>query len=197
MTPNTDTFYAMIDILALFYSVYLKLQMVLQLGNVSTIRYLDISAATLSEDLRRVLPGFHEFKGCYSTSVFAGKGKFKWLKILGSDEGFLDAFSLLGEQQGFYETVGKFLKNLPAEFMVRTLPFQSTKQDRRCSKRRKQYQTHTCFHHHKMLWRCISLGKFPENGMEECTITTFSSLRPKHSRMENNGWEHRNSLDGS
>lgn len=86
-----------IGILALFYSLYLETQIVLQLGSASAMRYLEISATTLSEDLRRVLPGFHEFKGCYSTSVFAGKGKFKWLKILGSDEGFLDAFSLLAE----------------------------------------------------------------------------------------------------
>ena len=78
-----------IDILASFYSLYLEMQMVLQLGSASTISDLDISATT----------GFHAFTGCDSTSAFAWKGKFKCLKIPESDERFLDAFSILGEQQ--------------------------------------------------------------------------------------------------
>ena len=45
-----------IGILALFYSLYLPSQIVLQLGSASTIRYLDISATTLSEELGRALP---------------------------------------------------------------------------------------------------------------------------------------------
>lgn len=82
-----------IGILALFYSLYLETQIVLQLGSASTIRYLDISATTLSEDLRRALPKFHAFTGCDSTSAFAGKEKLKCLKIPESDLRFLDAFS--------------------------------------------------------------------------------------------------------
>ena len=66
-----------IGILALFYSLYLETQIVLQLGSASAMRYLEISATTLSEDLRRVLPGFHAFTGCNSTSAFAGKRKLK------------------------------------------------------------------------------------------------------------------------
>ena len=48
-----------IDILASFYSLYLEMQMVLQLGSASTISDLDISATT----------GFHAFTGCDSTSA--------------------------------------------------------------------------------------------------------------------------------
>ena len=99
-----------IGILALFYSLYLPSQIVLQLGSASTIRYLDISATTLSEELRRALPGFHAFTGCDSTSAFAGKGKIKCLKILATDERFLDAFALLGEQPNLNETVAEILE---------------------------------------------------------------------------------------
>ena len=82
-----------IGILAFFHSLYLETHIVAQLGSASTIRYLDISATTLSEDFRRALPEFHAFTGCYSTSAFAENGKLKCLKILESDVRFLDAFS--------------------------------------------------------------------------------------------------------
>ena len=60
--------------------------------------------------MRRALPRFHVFTGCDSTSAFAGKRKLTCLKILESDEIFLDAFFLLGEQHDVNETVGETLE---------------------------------------------------------------------------------------
>ena len=65
-------------------------------------------------------------------------------------------FSYLENSWMLMKQLEKLLKNLLAESMVKRLSLQSTKQDTRCSKRRRQCQTHTCFHHRKMLWRCIS-----------------------------------------
>ena len=62
-------------ILAIFYGLYLEMQIVHQLGSSLNIRYLDISATIFSEDLHRALPGFHTFTRCDSTSAFTGKGK--------------------------------------------------------------------------------------------------------------------------
>ena len=71
-----------IGILALFYILYLEMQIVLQSESASTMSYLDICAITLSENVRRALPGFLAFTGCDSTRAFAGKGKpFKDSKI--------------------------------------------------------------------------------------------------------------------
>ena len=51
-----------IDILTLIYSLYLEAQIVLQLGSASTIRYLDISATTLTEYLRKHYQYFTHLK---------------------------------------------------------------------------------------------------------------------------------------
>ena len=51
-----------IDILTLIYSLYLETQIVLQLGSALTIRYLDISATTLTEYLRKHYQYFTHLK---------------------------------------------------------------------------------------------------------------------------------------
>ena len=104
---------------ALFYSLYLETQIVLQFVSVSTLRCLDISATTLFEDLRRDLPEFYTFTGCDSTSAFATKEKLKCLKILESDKRFLNVFSLLDEQQVVIETDGVTFEELTCRTMVK------------------------------------------------------------------------------
>ena len=46
--------------------------------------------------------------------------------------------------------VGKNFEEFTAQSMVKSLPFQLTKQDMRFSERRKQCQTHACLHRQKM-----------------------------------------------
>ena len=107
-----------ISILALFYNLYLETQILLPFVSASTIRYLDISATTLLEDLRQAIPGFHAFASYDSTSAFAGNGKLKSLKILESDERFLAVFPLLREQQYVNETVGETLEEFTCRIYV-------------------------------------------------------------------------------
>ena len=46
----------------------------------------------------KALPGLHALSGCDSTSGFNGVGKVKCLKVLESDDRFIDAASLLGAE---------------------------------------------------------------------------------------------------
>ena len=78
----------------------------------------------------------------------------------------------------------KLLKNVPAEPMVKRPPLQSTKQGTRCSKRRKQCQTHTCFHHHNdTLKMHISRANF-----QTMKWKNAQSQQSAHLDLNNHGW---------
>ena len=159
----------------------------LHLGSASTIRYLYIYATTLSEDLRRAFPEFHAFKRCDSTSTFAGKRKLKCLNILRSDERFLDALSLLGERQDVNETVGETLEEFTCRIYSKKTSVSINEARYEVFRKKKAMPDP---HMLPPFTRCLEdtyrSDKFPDNGTEECTITTFSSQRPKKSRLENN-----------
>ena len=69
MTVDTD-----IGMLALYYSLTIKISVYLQLGSGG---YIDINKNEIEDDVKRALPGLHGFTGCDSTSCFVGKGKVR------------------------------------------------------------------------------------------------------------------------
>ena len=93
-------------------------------------------------------------------------------------------FPYLANSRMLMKQLEKLLKNLPAESIVKRLPFQSTKQDTRFSKRRNQCQTHTCFHHlQDVLKMHIARANFQTMEWKNAL-----SQHSAHVDLNNHGW---------
>ena len=88
-----------VGILALYYQSKLDVSICLEMGTSSKIQIFDISSNSVDSLIREALPSLHALSGCDSTSCFSGIGKGKCLKVLQSNERFIDAVSLLGKQE--------------------------------------------------------------------------------------------------
>ena len=81
----------------------------------------------------------------------------------------------------------KLWRNLPAESMMYDFRFNQQSKIQGVPKEERNARSTST----STITRCFEdachLGKFPDNGMEECTVTSFSSIRPKQSGMENDG----------
>ena len=62
--------------------------------------------------LRRELPGIHGLSGCDSTSCFNGVGKVRFLNADKSDQRFIDAAALFGEEENLCQLVKHLLEEL-------------------------------------------------------------------------------------
>ena len=104
-SANIITVDSDVVILCLYYQSRINLSLVLEYGTGTKTSIFDIESNTLDDDLKDALPGLNAFTGCDSTGCFSGQGKVKWLKLLGSDERFIDAAKLLGESTELPQTV--------------------------------------------------------------------------------------------
>ena len=80
------------------------------MGTGSKTKIYDISSNSIDYRLQQALPSLHALSGCDSTSCFSGIGKAKCLKVLQTDQRFLDAACLLGEEENPSETVTEVLE---------------------------------------------------------------------------------------
>ena len=105
-----------IAILALYYQQQLSVKFFLEYGTGQKTQIFDISSyQPIFKNLPASLPGLHALSGCDSTSAFNGIGKIKCLKVLESDERFIDAVSLLGEEFLLSATIIEILEEYVCE----------------------------------------------------------------------------------
>ena len=86
-----------VAILSLYYQRRIDLSIYLEFGTGRKTSLFDIASNDVDDDLKEVLPALHALTGCDSTSCFSGQGKAKCLKVLLSDDRFVDVAKLLGE----------------------------------------------------------------------------------------------------
>ena len=111
-SANIVTVDSDVAILSLFYQSRMDISLSLEYGTGNKTNIFDIGSNTVEEDLKYSFPGLHALTGCDSTSCFRGQGKIKSLKILRSDERFVDAAKLLGEYLELSPTVKEVLEEL-------------------------------------------------------------------------------------
>ena len=99
-----------VAILSLYYQTKLDISLYLELGTGSRVRIFNISSKSIDGQITNVLPSLHAISGCDSTSCFSGIGKSKWLKVLQSDDRFIDALSLLGEEEELRSVAAEVLE---------------------------------------------------------------------------------------
>ena len=97
-----------VAILALYYQKQLSVQIFLEYGTGPKAQIFDMSSyQPIFENMPKALPGLHALSGCDATN---GVGKVKCLKVLESDDRFIDAASLLGEEATLSATVLEVLE---------------------------------------------------------------------------------------
>ena len=114
-SANIITVDSDVAILCLYYQSRINLSLVPEYGIGTKTSVFDIESNTLDDDLKDALPGLNAFTGCDSTSCFSGQGKVKCLKLLRSDERFIDAAKLPGKSTELPLTV----KDVFEEFVCR------------------------------------------------------------------------------
>ena len=75
----------------------IQANLILEFGSGSKEVIYDIDGADIPAELAKALPALHALSGCDSTSSFSGIGKKKCLQVLKSDQRFIEAPCLLGE----------------------------------------------------------------------------------------------------
>ena len=99
-----------VAILALYYQSRLDISLYLEMGTGSKTKIYDISSNSIDYRLQQALPSLHALSGCDSTSCFSGIGTAKCLKVLQTNQRFLDEACLLGEEENPSETVTEVLE---------------------------------------------------------------------------------------
>ena len=99
-----------VAILALYFQTQLEVSIYLEMGTGSRTKIFNIASNTIPDTVKKALPALHALSGCDSTSCFNGLGKVKCLKVMQSDERFLDAASLVGEDKNLSSTVKEVLE---------------------------------------------------------------------------------------
>ena len=65
-------------------------------GNSKRLLNITIIAETIGQEMAKVLPAFHAFTGCDTTSAFVRKGKKTPMTLLMKNKQFIDVFAKLG-----------------------------------------------------------------------------------------------------
>ena len=105
---DTDVF-----VLSLYYQPILNCSIYLEFGTGSNMKLYDIRESELERKITDALPSFHALTGCDSTSSFSGIGKAKAFEVLKSNESFIDAMAILGEE----ENVSLIVENAIQEYV--------------------------------------------------------------------------------
>ena len=99
-----------VAILAIYFQPQISARIFLQMGTGRREKTYLINSINIPEEERKALPSIHALSGCDSTSCFSGFGKVKFYKTVRSDERFLTAASLLGENDEIPDTVVNVLE---------------------------------------------------------------------------------------
>ena len=99
-----------VGVLSLYYKELIQANLILEFGSGSKEMIYDIDGADIPAQLAKALPALHALSGCDSTSSFSGIGKKKCLQVLKSDQRFIEAACLLGENAAIPNVVLKFIE---------------------------------------------------------------------------------------
>lgn len=93
-SPDTDVF-----VLLLSYCQFIPQTLIFETGSGNNRRLIDIKkiAESIGYDIAKVMPAFHAFTGCDTTSAFVRKGKKGPLSIIMKNKQFVSTFETLGE----------------------------------------------------------------------------------------------------
>ena len=94
-SANIVTVDSDVAILTPYYQIRIDISLSLEYGTSKKITIFDVASNTVDEDLKEALPGLHPLTGSDSTSCFSGQGKIESMKVLKSDERFVDADLLM------------------------------------------------------------------------------------------------------